>query len=82
MKTLRTDGGGENFADARLSILRKLLIYWEIKKIDKLHDHKGILTVYWNEMPNEFEQNKVKSIWADTFYEYEIYHKLVTYQKI
>jgi hypothetical protein len=79
MKTLRTDGGGENFADERLSILRKLLIYFGINKIEHLHDHKGMLTVFWKEVPNEIEKSKVANIWADTFYEYEIEHKLLTY---
>jgi hypothetical protein len=79
MKTLRTDGGGESFTDERLSILRKILIYYGINKIYKLHDHKGILTVYWKEKPDYEDKNKVKNIWSETFHEYEIEHKLITY---
>ena len=79
MKTLRTDGGGENFSDERLSILRKMLIYFNIKKIYLLHDHKGLLTVVWSDTPTDLEKSKVKNIWEDSFYEYEINHKLLTY---
>ena len=78
MKTLRTDGGGENFADERLKIVRSTLIYLGINKIYLLHDHKGLLTVVWEEFPTIFEKQKVLEIW-ETLAEYEIEHKLITY---
>jgi hypothetical protein len=78
MKILRTDGGGEDLSNERLRMVRNILIYFDIKNIDLLHDHKGILTVFWKLVPNDFEKNKVTEIWV-TFNEYEIEHKLVTY---
>ena len=79
MKILRTDGGGESFSDERLMILRKTLIYLGIKQIYKLHDYKGMLTVYWLEIPSQQDKTALTKIWGDTFYEYDIEHKLVTF---
>jgi hypothetical protein len=78
MKILRTDGGGEFFADERLKIVRSTLIYWGINKIYLLHDHKGLLTVIWEETPTIFEKQKALEIW-ESLAENEIEHKLITY---
>lgn len=77
MKLLRTDSGGENFTDERLAILKKMLLYYQITKIFKLHDHKGLLTVTWIDMPTKNEIEKVNEAW-EFFNESEIEHKLLT----
>ena len=76
MKILRTDGGGENLTDERLIIIRKMLYFFDIKNVTKLHDHKGLLTVFWNEKPNKWSVNKITEIWA-CFCEDYIEHKLL-----
>jgi hypothetical protein len=84
MKTLRTQGAGETLkveADQRLEIIKKILIWFEITHIDMLHDHKGLLTIFWNKMPDDYEKEKIKEIWG-LFNEEEIEHKMVTYNKL
>lgn len=76
MKILRTDSGGESTTNERLMLLRKMLIYIDIKHIYKLHDHKGILTVYWETQPTQNQMKKVSEAW-EFFFEFEIEHKLV-----
>lgn len=78
MKILRTDSGGESFTNERLRTLRKMIMYFEIKNIYMLHDHKGMLTVIWESEPNVNDLKKVSEAW-EFFNEYEIYHKLVTF---
>lgn len=78
MKILRTDSGGESFTNDRLRTLRKMIMYFEIKNIYMLHDHKGMLTVIWESEPNANDLKKVSEAW-EFFNEYEIYHKLVTF---
>jgi hypothetical protein len=78
MKILRTDGGGGNHADERLKLVRSFLNYYSINKIYLLHDHKGLLTVIWEESPTEFEKTKVSDIW-EIMGECYIEHKLVNY---
>lgn len=78
MKILRTDSGGESFTNDRLRTLRKMIMYFEIKNIYMLHDHKGMLTVIWESEPNVNDLKKVSEAW-EFFNEYEIYHKLVTF---
>lgn len=78
MKILRTDSGGESFTNERLRTLRKMIMYFEIKNIYMLHDHKGMLTVIWESEPSANDLKKVSEAW-EFFNEYEIYHKLVTF---
>jgi hypothetical protein len=78
MKILRTDGGGESHTDERLRTLRKMLLNFEIDNIYLLHDHKGLLTVVWENVPNNKSKHKVEQAW-EYFHEYEIEHKLITY---
>lgn len=78
MKILRTDSGGESFTNDRLRTLRKMIMYFEIKNIYMLHDHKGMLTVIWESEPSANDLKKVSEAW-EFFNEYEIYHKLVTF---
>lgn len=63
MRILRTDGGGESYADERLRTLRKMLTYHELKHIYMLHDHKGILTVIWEKEPKEEEKQIIRDGW-------------------
>jgi hypothetical protein len=81
MKILRTDGGGENFTNERLRTLRKMLIQVDINNIYLLHDHKGILTVVWHSLPNAYDKQKVEIAWA-FLNEYEIEHKIVTFENL
>ncbi len=81
MKILRTDGGGENYANERLRTLRKMLLHFEIKNIYLLHDHKGMLTVIWDSEPTLQEKEKVSDAW-EFFHEYEIEHKIVIFKNL
>jgi hypothetical protein len=81
MKILRTDGGGESFTNERLRTLRKMLIQVDINNIYLLHDHKGILTVVWHSLPNPYDKQKVEIAWA-FLNEYEIEHKIVTFENL
>jgi len=78
MKILRTDGGGESHSDERLKMVRNILIYFDITNIDLLHDHKGDLTVFWKTEPTKNQKEKAIEIW-ETFNEFNVEHKLVTY---
>jgi hypothetical protein len=78
MKILRSDSGGETSANERLKNVRNILLYFDIDKINLLHDHKGLLTVFWEKVPSDFEKEKVKDVW-ELFHEYEVEHKLITY---
>lgn len=81
MRILRTDGGGESFTDERLRTLRKMLLYYEMKNIYMLHDHKGSLTVIWESTPSPNDLQKTKEAW-EYFNEFLIEHKLVTFIKL
>lgn len=64
MKIVRTDGGGELFTDERLKIVRSMIFYYGLqRKIIKLNDHKGILNVFWEEIPTDGEMETVNEIW-------------------
>jgi len=78
MKILRTDGGGEDYANERLKIVRSTLNYFSINHIHLLHDHKGTLTVVWEKHPSDEDKKKIVEIW-ETMCEYDIEHKLITY---
>lgn len=78
MKILRTDSGGESFTNDRLRTLRQMLMYFDIKNIYMLHDHKGILTVIWDSAPEPHILEKVIEAW-NYFNEDLIEHKLVKF---
>jgi len=81
MRILRTDGAGENYADGRLNVLRKMLAHHELKHIYMLHDHKGALTVIWEKQPGTWEKQLVSDAW-EFFGEYGIEHKLITFKEL
>lgn len=81
MRILRTDGGGESFADDRLRTLRKMLSYHELKHIYMLHDHKGNLCVIWEKQPTLEEKYIISNAW-EFFNEYNIEHKLITFKEL
>jgi predicted Mrr-cat superfamily restriction endonuclease len=81
MKILRTDSGGENFTNERLQMIRKMLGYFEIKNIYLLHDHKGILTVTWEEEPTQNEKLKVEQAWQ-FFNEFNIEHRIIIFKQL
>ena len=66
MITLRTDGAGEDYANKRLKSLLKVLTKKDLgKKIFKIHDHKGILNVYWDGVPRDEDVFLINKIWLD-----------------
>lgn len=82
MITKRTDGSGASHNDLRLKLLSKCLDYVQVKGIYQLNDHKGILTVVWeNKFLNKHDCEKVKLFW-EAFCEYEIEHTVITTEGI
>lgn len=67
MLIVRTCGSGTFHNDDRLQLLKQMIEYhtqYELsKKIFKLHDHKGMLTVYWYQTPIDDEKKIVKDAW-------------------
>lgn len=67
MLIVRTCGSGTFHNDDRLQLLKQMIEYhtqYELsKKIFKLHDHKGMLTVYWYQTPIDDEKDIVKDAW-------------------
>ena len=61
MLIVRTCGSGTFHNDDRLQLLKQMIEYhtqYELsKKIFKLHDHKGMLTVYWYQTPIDDEKD-------------------------
>lgn len=81
MITVRTCGSGTDYNDERLQLLKKMIEYYSNyqldKKIFKLHDHKGCLSVYWYEIPPKNEQSLLESAW-NFLNEYQIEHFVIT----
>jgi hypothetical protein len=67
MIIVRTCGSGTDYNDDRLKLLKQMIEYHShydlSKKIFKLHDHKGDLSVYWFEMPTDGEKKVVIDAW-------------------
>lgn len=80
MIIVRTDGSGTFHSDDRLKLLKQMIEYHDIyklsKKIFKLHDHKGNLSVYWFEFPTDSEKKIVLDAW-EFLCEYNIEHFLI-----
>ncbi len=38
--------------------------YGFIEKVTQIHDHKGTLIVFWNDVPSEVEKNYFVQAWA------------------
>lgn len=77
MITVRTCGSGTSHNNGRLELLKEMIGYFGIsEKIFKLHDHKGILTVYWFVNPTLEEQEILKDAW-EFLREYLINHVVV-----
>lgn len=81
MITVRTCGSGADHNDERLQLLKKMIEYYSYyefhKKIFKLHDHKGDLSVYWYETPTENEKDLLKRSW-EYLNECNIEHFVIT----
>lgn len=78
MEILRTDGSYKGNDNHRLEMLRSMLKYHNLK-INTLHDHKGELTVYWVNEPNDEQKDIVRLAWEFLF-EYNITHKVGVYE--
>ena len=81
MKILRTDGRGQDNTNPRLKILRKMISYYDIQKIDMLHDHEGNLTVIWKEEPFPREIKIIENAWS-FFQEFQIEHKIIILKEL
>ena len=77
----RTDSCGSDFNDSRLKLLKKCLTNVQVTGIYQLNDHKGNLTVVWEDEPSKENKNKVQSFWS-AFCEDEIEHEVVTIERI
>lgn len=81
MILVRTDGGGTFHSDERLELLKKMIEYHShydlSKKIFKLHDHKGMLTVYWYQAPTDGEKEVIFNAW-EFLCECHVEHYLIT----
>jgi hypothetical protein len=78
MILVRTCGGGTSHNDERLKLLKQMVEYYDSvsNNIFKLHDHKGILTVYWFKNPSENEVEILNEAWS-YLGEPDINHKVV-----
>jgi hypothetical protein len=81
MKTKRTDGQGVDYKNTRLTLLANCLETMQVVGIYQLNDHKGDLTVVWENKIDDYSKEKVKDFWY-AFSEYNIEHKIVTTQNI
>lgn len=81
MKILRTDGGGEDYADKRLNLMKKMLLHFDLKHIFLLHDHKGNLSVTWFTKPTKEEEEKVSLAW-EFFGEYIVEQKVINLKNL
>lgn len=67
MILVRTCGSGTTHNDERLQLLRNMIEYKIDNcsaKIFKLHDHKGLLSVYWFSEPDIHEISAVDECWS------------------
>lgn len=81
MITKRTDSQGEDFKNTRLELLSKSLELMRVTGIYQLNDHKGDLTVVWENDINQYGIEKVESFWA-SFSEFNIEHTIKTTKEI
>lgn len=81
MITKRTDSNGANLKDSRLKLLKKCLEHVDVNGIYQLNDHKGILTVVWEDKPTKNNISKVQSFWT-AFCEDEIQNETKTTKQI
>lgn len=80
MKVRRTCGGGENFTDERLKVIRSVLNHLGLSDaIYELHDHKGLLSVYWKIIPKDYDIQKINDVWG-IFEEHYIHHYVGSYK--
>lgn len=66
MNILRSDGSGETTNDERLKAYRdrcnKAKLFYEI---NLLHDHEGILSIFWNIEPTEQQKLFTELLWEE-----------------
>ena len=66
MNILRTDGSGETTNDERLIAYRDRCIKSKLfYEINLLHDHEGILSIFWNTEPNEMQKRFTEMLWEE-----------------
>jgi len=80
----RTSGNDCIYEDKRCNLIHQIIkehYVFLYGKINKITDHKGLLSVYWNEIPNEDEKDFILKIW-NVFHEDYIEHFVISYKKI
>jgi len=77
----RTDGQGVDHKNTRLQLLSNCLDYMQVNGIYQLNDHKGDLTVIWENSIDSYGAKKVDEFWS-AFSEYNIEHKVVSTKEI
>lgn len=78
MIIVRTCGSGTSHNDERLKLLKQMVEYYDgvSNDIFKLHDHKGMLTVYWFKTPIKQQIDILNEAWL-FLGEPEINHKVI-----
>lgn len=77
MIIVRTSGSGTVHDDERLKLLKNQIEYLKLEnQIFKLHDHKGLLQVYWFTRPSIHEVNLINRLW-EGYNEYLTNHYLI-----
>lgn len=81
MITKRTDSQGVDYKNSRLQLLSNCLEYMQVSGIYQLNDHKGCLTVIWENETNKYSLQKVEEFW-NSFSESNIEHEIKSTKQI
>ncbi|CAB4203999.1 hypothetical protein UFOVP1393_15 [uncultured Caudovirales phage] len=73
MITKRTDSQGADYKNTRLQLLSNCLEQMQVIGIYQLNDHKGNLTVVWENKIDNYSMTKVEEFW-NAFSEYNVEH--------
>lgn len=74
----------DNPNDKRCELIHEILIHsydFLTKRIDKIVDHEGQLSVYWLHIPNEYDKKCILDIWK-IFHEDQIEHYIIKYENL
>lgn len=81
MITKRTDSQGADYKNTRLQLLSNCLEEMQVIGIYQLNDHKGNLTVVWENKIDNYSMTKVEEFW-NAFSEYNVEHVIVSTKQI